>query len=68
MLQYNNNNALNKKWNRAYVLVFAYERALAKENLKPLFHFKKCPCPLTIDCPLLGMCKYRVSLGGKKGN
>ena len=32
-----------------------------KQKKNPTFYFQKCPCPLT------GMCKYRVSMGGKTG-
>ena len=38
--------------------VSAYERAQTKE--KSSFHFQNCPCPLTRECPLTGMYKYRV--------
>ena len=27
---------------------------------KSNFHFQKCPRPLVRECPLTGMCKYRV--------
>ena len=38
-----------------------------KQKKKSNFHFQKCPRPLTRECPLTGMCKYRVWLGGKTG-
>ena len=38
-----------------------------EQKKKSNFHFQKCPRPLTRECPLTGMCKYRVWLGGKTG-
>ena len=31
-----------------------------KQKKNSNFHFKKCPRPLTTECPLTGTCKYRV--------
>ena len=38
--------------------VSAYESLQTKE--KSSFHFQRCPRPLTKECPLTGMYKYRV--------
>ena len=42
------------------------ERMKTKEKFN--FHFKKCPRPLTRECPLTRKREYRIQLGSINGN